>query len=84
MLLSFLALTEHKSRQSKAHIRFLSTFFIGSSIAVMDYCPQVGSPEKTINSFMISTEFTHAYPSSELTERVTVCYPIKNVDKNRI
>ena len=45
MLLSFLALTEHKSRQSKAHIRFLSTFFIGSSIAVMDYCPQVESPE---------------------------------------
>ena len=46
MLLSFLALIEHKSSQSKAHIRFLSTFFIGSSIAVIDYCPQIGSPEK--------------------------------------
>ena len=46
MVLSFSALTEHKSRQSKAHIRFLSTFFIGSSIAVMDYCPPVGLPEK--------------------------------------
>ena len=45
MLLSFLALIGHQSSQSKAHIRFLSTFFIGSSIAVTDYCPPVGSPE---------------------------------------
>ena len=35
----------HQSGQSKAHIRILSTFFIGSSIAVMDYCPPVGPPE---------------------------------------
>ena len=42
---SFLSLVDHQSRQSKAHIRNLSTFFIGSSVAVMDYCPPAGRPE---------------------------------------
>ena len=42
---SFLSLVGHQSRQSKAHIRILSTFFIGSSVTVMDYCSPVGNPE---------------------------------------
>ena len=46
LLLSFLALIGHQSSQSKAHIRFLSTFFIGSSFVVMDYYSPVGLPEK--------------------------------------
>ena len=45
-IFSFLSLIGHQSRQSKADIRILSTFFIGSSFAVMDYCPPVGPPEK--------------------------------------
>ena len=44
-IFSFLSLVDHQSRQSKAHIRILSTFFIGSSVTVMDYCPPVGRPE---------------------------------------
>ena len=46
IFLSFLALIKHTSSQSKADIRLLSTFFIGSSVAVMNYCPPIGLPEK--------------------------------------
>jgi len=39
------SLLYHQSTQSQAHIRILSTFFIGSSVAVIDYCPPIGDPE---------------------------------------
>ena len=45
-IFSFMSYIEHQSRNSKANIRILSTFFIGSSFVVMDYCPPVGPPEK--------------------------------------
>ena len=40
-----MSLVDHQSRLTKGNIRILSTFFIGSSFAVMDYFPPSGGPE---------------------------------------
>ena len=49
LCLSFVSLLKHQSRQSQANIRILSTFFIGSSVVVIDYCPPSGDPEDDKN-----------------------------------
>ena len=43
---SFVTLLGYQTRRLKANVRALSTFFIGTSVAVMDYCPPVGDPKK--------------------------------------